>query len=164
MSIKGIEKFRKKLPGFQWNRIYRLLLLVLVTLLVGLTIMSISFLLPRLYPSNNILATLEPIIPIFGILICVSLGSLSIFNVWHKKEKLKKKFNELAYQKSLKYGLFGIPLAISVIVYSCLPIDAIYSTLPANNLTILFSTSLISFIPMISYHDLLIRLIGSILF
>ena len=47
MSIKGIEKFREKLPGFQGKRIYRLLLLVLVTLLVGLTIMSISFLLPR---------------------------------------------------------------------------------------------------------------------
>lgn len=164
MKLKGIEKFREKLPGLQGAKIYRLLLLVFGTLVLGLIIISMTFLLPRLDPSNYSLVILEPIIPLFGICFCVIIGFLSIFKVWYKREKLKNKYNKLAYQKGLVFGLFGIPLAISVIVYSYLPIDTTFLIPPVNNLTNFFSSSLISFIPMISTYDSLIRLILSILF
>ncbi|MFX0033688.1 MAG: methyltransferase family protein [Promethearchaeota archaeon] len=164
MKLKGIKKFREKLPGLQGKRLYRLLLPVLGALFLGLTIISISFLLPSLYPTNYYLVALEPIIPIFGICFCVIIGFLNIIAVWFKKEKLKYKYKNLAYQKAVYYLLLGLPLAISVIIYSYLPINTLYLIPPTNPLTIFFSDSLISLIPIVSYYDLLIRLIGSALF
>ncbi|MFX1234456.1 MAG: methyltransferase family protein [Promethearchaeota archaeon] len=164
MNLKGLQTFREKLPRLQGAKIYRLLLLFLGALILGLVVISISFLLPRLYPTIYILVALEPVIPIFAIFFCVVMGFLSIFSVRIKKEKLKSKYKKLAYQKALQYGLFGIPFAISVIVYSYLPINTLYLIPAVNPITNFFSDSLISLIPIVSYYDLLIRLIGGTIF
>jgi protein-S-isoprenylcysteine O-methyltransferase Ste14 len=74
----------------------------------------------------------------------VTTGFLLIYNIWHKREKFIKESKETAYQRGLKYGLVGIPLATSTIIHTLLPIETLLSVSPVNGLTITLSTQLTS--------------------
>ncbi len=142
MPIRGADKLLKKLPGYTSSRLGLIPLMVVLSLLSGLFLMVFLDVLPRMLPSVDILRVLEPILPFVGTILCVATGFLLIYNVWHKREKFIKESKETAYQRGLKYGLVGIPLATSTTIHALLPIETLLSMLPVNGLTITLSKPL----------------------
>jgi protein-S-isoprenylcysteine O-methyltransferase Ste14 len=144
MQIKGVDKLLEKLPGYTGRRLVLIPLIVFLSLLSGLFLMVLLDVLPRMLPDVDILRVLEPILPFVGTILCVTIGILLIYNVWHKREKFIKESKETAYQRGLKYGLVGIPLATSTIIHTLLPIETLLSVSPVNGLTVTLSTPLTS--------------------
>ncbi|MFB0561452.1 MAG: isoprenylcysteine carboxylmethyltransferase family protein, partial [Candidatus Lokiarchaeia archaeon] len=124
------------------RRLVLIPLIVFLSSLSGLFLMVFLDILPRMLPSVDILRVLEPILPFVGTILCGTTGFLLIYNVWHKREKFIKESKETAYQRGLKYGLVGIPLATSTMIHALLPIETLLSMSPVNGLTITLSKPL----------------------
>lgn len=164
MHIKGIEKLREKLPGYPGKEIIFLMMFPIFSFLIGLGFLVFFLMLPRIYPDIPLLITIEPILPILGALIIGITALLLVFTVWNKRIKYKIKFKEKAYQKVIRYGFSGIALLFAYIVYAYIPIELLPIGPPVNEITTLFSTSLLSFIPLFNTIEPIFRLIGSLVF
>jgi protein-S-isoprenylcysteine O-methyltransferase Ste14 len=125
--MKGLEKLKEKLPDYQGKRILTFLFVVIIVFLSSLTFQLMMDSLPRIVTKASILQFLEPVIPIFGSLIVLTIGLLLVYSFWRNRDKYLIKFGELAYQKAFKFVVIGIPLLISVIIHSFFPTDFIVS-------------------------------------
>ncbi|MHA1266693.1 MAG: methyltransferase family protein [Candidatus Helarchaeota archaeon] len=164
VHLKGMEKFREKLPGYPGRRIFLFLIYVICSFLIGLVILISLDILPRLFPSITLLTVIEPFLPIIGVLLCEIIAFLCIFTVWHKRDKYKRKYKNLAYQRGIKFGIIGLPILFAIMVHFYIPLEVLPPTPPLNQLTITFSSSLFSFIPETASFDLIFRIIASLFF
>ena len=163
MHLKGADKFREKLPGYVGRQIFLLPILALFSFLIGLLFLIILDLLPHFFPDINFLFFIEPILPVIGTAICGIIGFVLVFQMWHKKDKLLKKYNELAYQKAFIFAIIGIPQFIAIICHAYFSTVFLSSKSPVNKTTIVLSSSILSFLPAMSYFALIVRIIGSLL-
>jgi protein-S-isoprenylcysteine O-methyltransferase Ste14 len=164
MYLKGIEKLREKLPGYPGKRIYLLLILAGASFLIGLAFLILIDIFPRLLSSNTFFIFIEPLTPIIGSFILTLIGFLLIYKVWYSRETYKEKYKDKAYQKVIKYGVMGVLFVATTVIHAYIPIDLIFPRSVSNSLTILFSTSLLSFIPSLSGIEFIIRTFISIIF
>ncbi|MHA1377065.1 MAG: methyltransferase family protein [Candidatus Helarchaeota archaeon] len=164
MYIKGLRKIREKLPRYQGKRIFLLLILALLSFLAGSAFIILIELLPKIFPTINIVVSTEPILPVLGPFICVILGYFFIFNVWHKKEKYLKESMEVAYQRAVKFGIIGLPLIFAVVTDVYIPVDLIFPNLYVNEIAIIFSSSLLFFFPGLEVFDFVFRIVGFLIF
>ncbi|MFX1378630.1 MAG: methyltransferase family protein [Promethearchaeota archaeon] len=152
--MKGIEKFREKLPDYQGKRIIKFLVVVPIVFLISIVFQLVIDSLPRILRESPILQILEPLTPIFGSLIILVIGFSLVYSFWHMRDKYLKINHKLAYQKAFKFVVTGIPLVISIVIHSYFPTDLImpyqdnksiswYLALPISN--IFFNYSIILF-------------------
>jgi len=162
MHLKGVDKFREKLPGYEGSRIFFLPILALFSFLVGLLFMLFLDIASRLFPNSYFLFLIEPILPVIGPATCGIIGLVLVFQIWHKKDKLLKEYNELAYQKAFIFAIIGIPLFMAIIGHAYFPIEFLSSKSPVNEMTVVLNSSLLSFLTPISYFRLIVRVLGSV--
>jgi protein-S-isoprenylcysteine O-methyltransferase Ste14 len=169
LQLKGVDKFREKLPAFHGIRIILIPIIAIVLFVIGFSFQLLLYWIPRNFPDNYLLFLLEPILPILGLIILLSSGFFLVSRMWTKRRKLLLQSEELAYQRGFIFGMFGIPLVISTTFHAYLPIE-ILTRSPINPITPDFSISLLVMIPGLRDFELLIRfllgpliLIGSIL-
>lgn len=123
--MKGIEKLKEKLPDYQGKRIIKLVIIVIIAFLTSIVFQLIMDSLPRIFKESNILMILEPLTPIFGSLIILTIGFSLIYSFWRKREEYLNKNGKLAYQKALKFVVTGVPMVISIVIHSFFPTDLI---------------------------------------
>ncbi|MFX1521540.1 MAG: methyltransferase family protein [Promethearchaeota archaeon] len=162
MHLKGAEKFLEKLPGYAGSRIFLLPILGLLSFLIGILFMLFLDIASRLFPNSYFLFLIDPILPLIGTATCGIIGFVLVSQVWHKKDKLLKKYNELAYQKAFKFAILAIPQILAIICHAYLPIGLLSSKSPVSETTIVLSSSLLSFLLGMSYFGLIVRIIGSV--
>ncbi|MHA1727416.1 MAG: methyltransferase family protein [Promethearchaeota archaeon] len=141
MNLKGLEKFREKLPGLPGKRII-ILPLYAITILTFL-IFSIRF----FYTLPTKLSTNAGFyFPIIGVILIDIFGVLMADLMWFLRNKMKAKYNETAYQRMLFIGFWGIESLIFLAFNSFFPIKSVNPQIWGNSPSFLWVTSFTSLI------------------
>ncbi len=165
MRLKGLEKVREKLPTFSGKRLYLVFALFPLCGLTTLATLLLIDILPRLFPQYPLLVLLEPLFPIAGIVMLVSIAMWGIHSRWWKREEYRAKYGDLAYQKALYRLLPSISIVFGVVLHSFISVRALPPTPPVNDLTILFSKSILLLFGVAPTIDVFFRIVtSSILF
>ena len=127
IHIKGMEKFREKLPSYSGRKIIIIPLIALLAGCLNLTFLVLMYVLPSLQPSNQLLIIIEPFLPIVGQMISITLGFIFISRVWSNKERLLSESREIAYQKGIIIGFIGIPIVIVTVIHRLIPIELFWN-------------------------------------
>ncbi|MHA2319782.1 MAG: methyltransferase family protein [Candidatus Hodarchaeales archaeon] len=162
MHIKGTEKFREKLPLYSGRKIIIIPLIALLAGCLNLIFLVLMYVLPSLQPNNQFLMVIEPLLPIIGQIISITLGFIFISRVWSKRERLLSESRETAYQKGITIGFIGISTVIVTVLHRLVPIEITWE--PLNPFTqelaspLFFGNQLLSTLALI--FGVIIILIG----
>lgn len=164
MKLKGMKKLREKLPEYSGKRIYLLPLRGVAAAILGYVFLIVLDILPRIFASMEVLALVEPFIPLFGSLFVGALGFWIIGLLWSKRESMREKYDNLAYQHMIRKGVVGVFLVPPIIFHACTSIRSLPPGPPTNPLTIQWSSSLFPILGIPSEIDIWLRIIVSGLF
>ncbi|UCH03521.1 MAG: isoprenylcysteine carboxylmethyltransferase family protein [Candidatus Thorarchaeota archaeon] len=164
MKPKGIDKLREKLPGYPGKRIAVLPVIGALVLLLGLVFMLVMDTISRLMPGVPLLAALEPLLPVLGLIIAVGTGISFVRRMWTKRDKVKAELGELAYQRMVPQGLTGVFLLFSAVIHSFVSVRSLPPGPPVNEITTQLSNSFLSVVGVPSAVDMGLRIIGGGLF
>ncbi|MFX1332557.1 MAG: methyltransferase family protein, partial [Promethearchaeota archaeon] len=159
MHLKGMEKVREKLPGYSGKRLALLPLLALGTALLTLAFLISLDILPRLLVQLPFLALIEPLLPICGMTLCLAIALRLIWGVWWKRSELKAEFGELAYQRIIPRGISGIGMVFGSVFHAFMSVRSLPLGPPMNELTVLFSQSLLHLVGIPVEIDIPLRVI-----
>jgi len=142
-----MKKWREKLPNYEGRKIYYILVRAILIFILGLFTEIFFEILPRLFPTLNILMAIEPYLPVIIPLMMGVIGLSLVRIIWNTKDKFLRQNKNTAYQRGLRIFMFALPLLFSIVVHTY--IQGCYFLLipPANPLTQLLSISLFSFLP-----------------
>jgi protein-S-isoprenylcysteine O-methyltransferase Ste14 len=164
MHLKGIEKLREKLPDYPGNRIGIILLRGFFGMILGYAFMIFLDVVARILPDVAFLASIEPYLPFFSSIIVGGIGILLIRRIWDLRDERKREYGDLAYQKMIPIGVTGVFLVPAVIFHAFTSVRSLPPVPPINNLTSLWSQSLLSLAGIPTEIDVILRLaISSIL-
>ncbi len=123
--MKGLENLKERLPDYQGGRIFKFVIIVIITFLISIVFQLMMDSLPRIFRESIILQILEPITPILGSLIVLIIGFSLVYSFWRMRVKYLEKNRTLAYQKAFKFVVTGVPMVISIVIHSFFPTDLI---------------------------------------
>jgi protein-S-isoprenylcysteine O-methyltransferase Ste14 len=129
--MKGVEKFREKLPNFQGNKFLVFIVVVFIIIASSLTFQLFMDSMPRMFRDVDTLQILAPFTPIFGSLIVLIIGFSIVYNFWRVRDKYLMRYGKLAYQKAFKFVVTGVPMVMTIIIHSFFPTDLL---LPYNDI------------------------------
>ncbi len=142
MKIKGLDNVRRRLPDHPGHR---LLVFPATALSCGVLALLLMFWLEtaaRVSTGVQVLATLEPLMPVVGPLVVEAIGLLLVVSALTGRERLVREYGRRrAYPRALMRGATGVALMMSVLANGLLPVSALPPGPPVNGLTTLFSTS-----------------------
>ncbi len=164
MHLKGIEKLREKLPDYPGNRIRLLPLRGLVTIIISYLFLIVLDILPRMFSSIDLLVLIEPYLPILGNVLLTGIAFWLIGLLWSKRDSMIEKYGDLAYQKMIPTGAIGVFLIPPLIFHAATSIRSLPPMPPVNDLTILWSQSILPLIGLPSEIDILLRVSISLIF
>jgi protein-S-isoprenylcysteine O-methyltransferase Ste14 len=159
MHLKGMEKIREKLPGYHGWRLAVLPLLMLGMMMLGLTLLLFVDILPRILIQLSFLALVEPLLPIGAMTILLYFGLWLVWGVWRKREELQAELGELAYQRVIPRGISGIGLLFACLVHMFVSVRSLPPRPPVNELTTLFSQSLLPLAGIPNDLDVSLRIV-----
>jgi protein-S-isoprenylcysteine O-methyltransferase Ste14 len=113
MKIKGIEKFREKVPILSGKKIFLLPLYALSILSLCILVMIGFDSMPSMAKSIGI----NPFFPLIGELIICIVGLTLIYQMWFLRKLLKAKYGPLSYQHICLAGFAGVSCLFSVGVH-----------------------------------------------
>jgi protein-S-isoprenylcysteine O-methyltransferase Ste14 len=116
MKIKGIEKFREKIPILAGKKIF--LLPVYAIFILSLCILALIGVdsIPDLAESSGVNPILLSFFPLIGVLIIGAIGLVLIYQMWFWRRVLKAKYGPLSYQHIFLVGFAGVACMISLSV------------------------------------------------
>ena len=161
MLLKGTDKLREKLPAYPGNRIGFFPLVGIITSLIAYLFLIALDMLPRIFSGIEVLVAVEPYIPILGSLFVATIGFLLIGSVWSKRESMKEKYGELAYQKMIPRGIIGVFMIPPLVFHAFTSIRSLPPSPPANSLTIQWSAPLLQLLGIPLEVDIWLRMIIS---
>lgn len=159
MHLKGMEKLREKLPDYPGKRIAIIPLRGIIASVLTYMFLIILDILPRLYSEVGILVLIEPFLPVIGSLFVTAFAFWLIGTVWSKREEMKAKYGDLAYQHMFPRGFTGVFLVPPIVFHAFTSIRSLPPSPPINDLTIQWSQSLLPLIGVPSEIDILLRVI-----
>jgi protein-S-isoprenylcysteine O-methyltransferase Ste14 len=161
MQFKGMDKLREKLPDYPGKRIFMFPLVGLISALIGYVFLIVVDILPRAFSGVEFLVFLEPFIPLLGTLFLGTLSFWIIGLLWSKRESMKNRYGSLAYQHMIRYGVVGVFLIPPLVFHAFTSIRSLPPGLPANPLTIQWSSSLLPLLGIPLEIDVGLRVIVS---
>jgi protein-S-isoprenylcysteine O-methyltransferase Ste14 len=164
MQLKGWDKLKEKIPKYLGWRAAGIVLLLLLAFVTALTLMVLIDSVTRIFPQVSVLVLIEPILPVLGALLCQLIAFRAIWSVWNNRDRYVQELGELAYQKAIPWGAFGISWIFAICVHIYVPIEILPTGMPVNPLTTMLSQSLFSFLGIPVGFNLTIRIIGSTIF
>ncbi len=164
MQFKGLDKLHEKLPNYQGKRIALFPLIGIVTSLLGYGFLIALDILPRVYSSVEVLVAIEPYISILGSLFLATIAFLLIGTLWSKRDSMKEKYGDLAYQRMIPRGVIGVFLIPPLVFHAFTSIRSLPPGPPANTLTTQLSTPLLQLLGIPLEIDIWLRMIISGLF
>ncbi len=142
MKIKGLHEFQEKVSFFTGKKI-------LLVPIYFISIFTISFLiqfsfdlLPIIFFENGIKNEIIILFPILGIVLMGCCGLFLVYQMWSRKDRLKAKYGQLAYQKIILIGLTGLSVIISISIHNWIPFYRLNSIYLSYYPLSLFSTPL----------------------
>lgn len=158
MKLKGVEKLREKLPAYPGRKIFIIPLRAVLIAVLAYIFLIVIDVLPRMFPDIIFLVILEPVLPLLGSLLVATIALWLIGTLWSRRDYMKSEFGDLSYQMMIPRGLAGIALIIPIVFHMFTSVRSLPPLPPVNDLTILFSTSLLSTLGVATNLDVGIRL------
>ncbi len=122
MKLKGIDKFREKLPALHGKRIIVLpiftILCIILIFLTLFTFLNLSTIVNVQFAGIN----WNWIFPILGVGIIEIIGLLLVYQMWYWRDRLKAKYPQTCYQRIFFIGFAGILCMISLGIFNSLPL------------------------------------------
>ena len=159
--LKGLDKLHEKLPAYPGKRIVLLPLRGVVATVVGYMFLIMLSVIPRIFNDVACLTIIEPFLPLAGGILIATEALWRIWEIWNKRDQLKKIHGELAYQKMITRGVIGVFLIPPLVFLAFTSIQSLPPGPPVNDLTIQWSRSLLPFIGLPPEIELWFRLIFS---
>ena len=116
MKIKGIEKFREKVPILSGKKIFWLPLYALSILSLAIFVMIRFDSIPGMAKSSGINPILLSFFPLIGELIVCTVGFVLVYQMWFWKDWLKTKYGRFSYLHIFPVGFTGIACVLSLSV------------------------------------------------
>ncbi len=164
MRLKGIEKFKEKLPWYKGKRILLIPFLSLITGLASLAFQLSMGFLPILFKDIQMLQFLAPFLPIIGSGFILTLGFFLVYSFWRQKRKLLQQNRDRAYQTAIPFALIGIVLVLSFVINSIIPRQLIFFSIDLTQLTWYFQVPLNEILIATPFYFLITRIILALLF
>ena len=114
MKLKGIEKFREKIPWFAGKRIIIVPLYFLILMSLSLLVMIWFYSLPEMTLSSGINSVIASLFPLFGELLIAIVGFLIVYQMFSWRDRMKAKYSQLSYQRMIPIGAGGVVLVLSL--------------------------------------------------
>ncbi|MFW9958220.1 MAG: methyltransferase family protein [Candidatus Odinarchaeota archaeon] len=162
--MKGLNKLREKLPNYQGKRIVIFPLAGIIASLVAYLFLIVLDILPRVFNGVEVLVAVEPFIPFLGSLFVATIGFLLIGTLWSKRDSMKEKYGNLAYQRMIPRGVVGVFLIPPLVFHAFTSIRSLLLIDPVNPLTRQWSYPLLQLLGVPSEVDIWLRAILSGLF
>ncbi|MHA1563052.1 MAG: methyltransferase family protein [Promethearchaeota archaeon] len=140
MEIKGLNKFREKLPILSGKRIILLPIYTLSVLFLFIQFVTFIYSLPN--NSNQI----SMIFPLLGILLLEIIALFLVYQFWLWRDKLKAKYKQKSYQKIIFVGFAGITIMMALAFNNLTPIIMVNPELGENSLSYYLFSPLTSII------------------
>jgi len=164
LKLKGIDKFREKLPKFSGKKIIILPIYFILVLIFSLIIQIYFDVLPSVILVNGTLGYFTIIFPVLGVIIMGSMGLLLVYQMWYNRDRLKTKYGQLSYQKIFFVGFGGVAIIFSIVINNLIAFYHwdlnFWSQFPFS----IFITPLTSYFTPISSFLGYIRLLFGVLF
>lgn len=138
-----MDKLREKLPAYLGKRLAILPLRALLTGILGYAFLIILSITPRLFPGNNLLWAIEPVLPLVGSVFVAAFALWLIWGLWDKRIQMKERYGDLAYQKMINRGLSGVFLIPSIVFLAFTLSRSFPIGNPVNPMTTQWSTSIL---------------------
>ena len=116
MKIKGIEKFREKVPILSGKKIFLLPLYALSILSIAIFVMIRFDSIPGMAQSSGINPIVLSLFPLIGELIVCTVGFVLVYQMWFWKDWLKTKYGQFSYLHIFPVGFTGIACVLSLSV------------------------------------------------
>ena len=114
MFLKGFDKFQEKVPMLKGKKIIIMPFYILVIVLVTSYILNQFYSFPDKFSDQLSNPLITSLIPVFGFLSIELLGFVLFSQIWLWRDKLKKKYGQLSYQKIIFVGLTGIAINLTI--------------------------------------------------
>jgi protein-S-isoprenylcysteine O-methyltransferase Ste14 len=163
MEFKGMDKLREKLPNYAGKKIYIFPLVGIVAALLGYCLLILFDLMPRLFSGVELLAAIEPFMPLLGTLLLGSFGFWVIGLLWRRRDSMKEKYGNLAYQHMIRYGVVGVFMIPPLIFHAFTSIRSLPGS-PVNSLTNQWAMPILQILGIPTDVDVWTRLIISGMF
>lgn len=161
MELKGLDKLREKLPAYPGRKIMLLPLRGILAGIVAYFFLITLDIIPRVFSDITILVMIEPIMPLLGSIFIATLALWLIWGFWDKRDSMKAKFGDLAYQKMIPRGATGVAIIPSVIFHAFTSIRSLPPSPPVNDLTTQWSRSLLPLVGIAPEIEIWLRIILS---
>ncbi|NHJ14168.1 MAG: hypothetical protein EAX95_10860 [Candidatus Thorarchaeota archaeon] len=157
MKLKGMDKLREKLPAYPGRRIFLLPIRGLFAAIIGYCFLILLDIVPRLFGSVEVLVPIEPFLPILGSLLMLVMAHILIGKLWRKRDEMKAKYGDLAYQRMIQTGVIGVFLVPPLVFHQFTSIRSLPPGTPVNPLTVQWSQSLLPLVGTPLFLDILLR-------
>ncbi|MFX0170199.1 MAG: methyltransferase family protein [Candidatus Hodarchaeota archaeon] len=164
MHLKGLDTLKKKIPKYRGWRAVGLGLLILLAFVTALALMLLVDSVARIFPHIAVLVLVEPILPVLGVLLSEVIAFKLVWGVWHSRDRYVAALGELAYQRAIPRGFFGVSWVLAICIHIYTPIDTLLAGTPVNPITTLLSRSFLSFLDLPVNVDFTARIIASFFF
>ncbi|MEJ2249688.1 MAG: methyltransferase [Candidatus Lokiarchaeota archaeon] len=111
MKLKGIDKFREKLPDYKGIKFAIIPITVIISICISYLILILFYNLPILL-NSSIPNSIGFLFPIFGVMLVEIIALILVYQMWYWKDYLKNKYGPKSYQKIFFVGFFGIVMMI----------------------------------------------------
>ncbi len=164
MQIKGLDKIHEKLPAYPGKKLAIIPLKGLLNAALVYAFLIFLSVISRLYSEITILTQIEPYLPFAGSLFIAGLALWLIWGLWNKRDHMRETYGDLAYQKMVPRGFYGVFLVPPLVFMAFTSIRSLPPRPPINDLTTLWSQSLLPMIGIPTEIDIVIRLVFSGIF
>lgn len=121
MHIKGVDKFREKLPALSGKKIAILPIYAICMITVAFAVYVAFDSLPAILTDSGINEIALSFFPLFGVMIMESAGFFLVWQMWHWRDHLKAKYGSTSYQRIFLVGFAGILWVITIAVNQYIP-------------------------------------------
>ncbi len=125
MPIKGVEKFREKLPVLSGKKILILPIYVAIVVATAFAVFAAFDSLPATLNANEVLPAL---LPLLGVIVVMAVGLVLVWQMWIWRNRLRKKYGDKAYQHVFLFGFGGIIWILTVAINQYVPFYSLAPT------------------------------------
>jgi protein-S-isoprenylcysteine O-methyltransferase Ste14 len=155
--MKGVSKLRSKLPAYEGRRLGILGIIAILSMFVGLGIQLLFDIFPRLLPTVPVLFQLEPFLPVAGSILVSATALVLVSSLWRKRDAMRARYGNLAYQKMVPRGLVGVCFVFSLAIHSYVSVRSLPAGALLNPLTGTLSQSVLPWFGVPLGLDLMFR-------
>lgn len=114
MRLKGLIKFREKIPWFSGKKILILPIYFILVFIASILVMIWFDSVPGRVISSQVNLIGLALSPLIGELVIATIGFLLVYQMWFWREKLKAKYGQLSYQRIFLVGFTGVLCVLSL--------------------------------------------------